>query len=73
MKLDSIWRRLVAFKDKLVEAYIRGMAEEQAERHPVPPPWTCALCGQCIERRCETCARQKVGIRSNGEQKERPN
>ncbi len=42
----AIWPRLVAFKDRIVEAYIRGMAAEQAERHPVPPLGTCALCGR---------------------------
>jgi len=45
----KLYAAIVAFKDRCVEAYIRGAAEEQAERHPVPPLGTCGLCGREID------------------------
>ncbi len=53
----KLYAALVALKDRLVEAYVRGMAAEQAERHPMPPLGTCAICGRSEEPAAEAHAR----------------
>ncbi len=60
----KIYADLVAFKDRLVEAYVRGAAEEQAERHPVPPAGTCGLCGRSDDVAAER-ARSLATLRKN--------